>query len=248
MDADFLKNKQIKMISLLADDNGSSATTHPDVQVESFLADAGGYLLHQYDLLSRRIDYEAATKRLVVPGPGRIFAKEQAPPTTRPAGDNGSSIGGHGTTAIQWQKRFIYDDAGRSALIDGNVTIVHWSDGPGPQETRLENADIVQVEFEASGQPTAPADGADIDEASDQRLKSLTATGAMTVRTADKTIYCGELKLDSAQQTLTCLGGQLGKVTVVDVNQLDSGTCAEAVFNMKTDELKKMTDVTGQGR
>lgn len=247
-DADFLKDKQIKTISLLADDAGSSATTRPDAQVESFLADAGGYLLHQYDLLSRRIDYEATSKRLVVPGPGKIFAKEQAPPTTRPAADNGSNIGGHGMTSIQWQKRFIYDDAARTALIDGNVTIVHWSDGPKPQEIRLKNADIVQAEFEACSQPTTRADVADIDEASGHQLKSLTAAGAMTVRTTDKTIYCGEIELDSAQQTLTCLGGQLGKVTVVDVNQLDSGTCAEAVFNMKTNELKKMTDVIGQGR
>ncbi|HEX4054667.1 MAG TPA: hypothetical protein VHX86_10420 [Tepidisphaeraceae bacterium] len=247
-DPDFLKNKQIKTISLLADETDSSATTRPDAQVESFLANSRGYLLHQYDLLSRRIDYESASKRLVVPGPGKIFAREQSPPTTRPSADNGSSIGGHGSTAIQWQKRFIYDDARNTAVIDGNVTIVHWSDGPKPQETQLDNADILQAEFEASNPPTTQADAANIDDTSGHRLKSLTATGAMTVRTTEKTIYCGEIEMDSAQQTLTCLGGELGKVTVVDVNHLDSGTCAEAIFNMKTNELKKMTNVTGQER
>ena len=76
----------------------------------------------------------------------------------------------------------------------------------------------------------------------------MTATGAMTVRTTDKTIFCGELDFDPVEQVLTCLGGQLGKVTVVDDNNIAGGACAEAVFNLKTNELKKMTEVTAHGR
>jgi hypothetical protein len=248
-DADFLKNKQIKTLSLRVDEANSSPTTRPEAKMQSYLTDAGGYLLHQYDLLGRRIDYEVPSKRLIVPGPGEIFAKEQAPTTKTPNGDAGSSIGGHGTTAIQWQKRFIYDDAGHTAVIDGSVTIVHWTGAPKPQQIRLDNADIVQAEFEGAGQPTQRANAAaDIDDAPDRRLKSLIATGAMTVRTTDKTIYCGEFDFAPTEQILTCRGGQLGKVTVVDDKNLEGGTCAEAVFNLKTNELKKMTDVTGQSR
>jgi hypothetical protein len=70
----------------------------------------------------------------------------------------------------------------------------------------------------------------------------------MIIRTTDKTIYCGELDFDPGQQTLTCRGGDLGKVTIVDDNNLAGGTCAQAIFNLKTNELKKMTDVTGQMR
>ncbi|MGD0464732.1 MAG: hypothetical protein ABSB74_19785 [Tepidisphaeraceae bacterium] len=245
-DADFLKNKQIQTLSLRAEDADSSPTAGREAQVQSYVTDAGGYLLHQYDLLSRRIDYDVPSKRLTVPGPGEIFAKEQSPPTTAPSVETGSSIGGRGMTSIQWQKRFIYDDAGHSAVIDGGVTIVHWTDAAKPQQVRLDHADIVQVEFE--GPSAARPNVADIDEAPDRRVKWLTATGAMTVRTTDKTIYCGEFDFDPGQQLLTCRGGQLGKVTVVDDKNLDGGTCAEAIFNLKTNELRKMTDVTGQGR
>ena len=70
----------------------------------------------------------------------------------------------------------------------------------------------------------------------------------MTVRTTDKTIYCGGIDFDPGQQILTCRGGKLGKVTVVDDKNLDGGTCAEAIFKLKTNELRKMTEVTGQGR
>ena len=246
-DGDFLKNKQIKTLSLLADEADSSATTRPTAQVQSLLTDADGYRLHQYDLLGRRINYDVSTKRLTVPGPGRIFATEQAPPSRQAAADNGSGIGGHGSTSIQWQKQFIYDDTGHAALIAGSVTIVHWSDAAKPQRVRLDNADIVQAEFAASNPPATRPD-AEINDAPDRKLKSLTAVGAMTVRTTDKTIFCGEIDFDPAQQTLTCLGGELGKVTIVDDNNLAGGACAEAIFNMKTNELKKMKDVTGQGR
>ena len=247
-DADFLKNKQIEMLSLRAEDAAASPTSAGEAQVQSYVTDAGGYLLHQYDLLSRRIDYDVPSKRLTVPGPGEIFAKEQSAPTTAPSAETGSSIGGHGMTSIQWQKRFLYDDAGHSAVIDGNVTIVHWTDAAKPEQVRLDHADIVQVEFEGPTQPAARENVADIDDAPDRRVKSLTAAGTMTVRTTDKTIYCGGIDFDPGQQILTCRGGKLGKVTVVDDKNLDGGTCAEAIFNLKTNELRKMTDVTGQGR
>jgi hypothetical protein len=215
--------------------------------VQSVLTDAGGNLLHQYNLLSQRIDYDVPSKRLTVPGAGRILALEQSPRNAAPSADAGSSFGGHGATAIQWQKRFIYDDSAHTAVIDGAVKMVHRTDGPKPDQVTLENADIVQAEFEGASQTASPNAG-DLDEAPDRRLKSLTATGAMTVITTDKTIYCGEFDFDPVEQILTCRGGKLGKVTVVDDKNLDGGTCAQAVFNMKTNELKKMTDVTGQSR
>jgi lipopolysaccharide export system protein LptA len=252
-DGDFLKDKQIDVLSLRMDEASPSPTTRPEAQVQSYLTDAGGYLLRQFNLLSHRIDYDVPSKRLIVPGPGEIFAREQAPRGAATQGaasgaDSGSGIGGHGTTAIQWQKRFIYDDAGHTAVIDGSVTIVHWTDGKKPEQIRLDNANIVQAEFAGSGGNAGPVNSGDVDDSQDRQLKSLTATGKMIIRTTDKTIYCGELDFDPGQQTLTCRGGDLGKVTIVDDNNLAGGTCAQAIFNLKTNELKKMTDVTGQMR
>ena len=80
------------------------------------------------------------------------------------------------------------------------------------------------------------------------KLKQLTATGPMVIRSGDKTIDCGELDFDPVEQILTCRGGQLGKVTVVDDNDLNGSSFDEAVLNIKTNELKKMTNATGQGR
>ncbi|HEY1921543.1 MAG TPA: LptA/OstA family protein, partial [Tepidisphaeraceae bacterium] len=248
-DADFMKNKQIDVLSLRMDDaSAAAATTRPSAEMQSYLTDAGGYLLHQYNLLSKQIDYEVPSKRLIVPGPGEIFAREQAPRGDAAAGDAGSGIGGHGSTAIQWHKRFIFDDAEHTAVIDGGVTIVHVTDGKKPEQTRLDNADIVQAKFATGETQAGQANSGDGDNSQVRQLKSLTATGKMIVRTTDKTIYCGEFDFDPSEQTLTCRGGVLGKVTVVDDNNLAGGTCAQAVFNLKTNELKKMTDVTGQER
>jgi len=250
--ADFMKNKQVKLLSLQTDEAAGSATTPSRAKAQSALLDAGGKLLRQFDLLAGRIDYDVSTKRLSVDGPGDILAIEQSPPTTRPATDavgfasaNASAVGGHGSTAIDWKKRFIYDDAARAAIIQGDITIVHHDNASNTGSLRLLHADIVQAEFEAAP-PGENAD--DTGEPAAPKLKHVTATGGMTVRTADKTIYCGELEFDPAEQILTCLGGQLGKVTVVDDNNLSGGDCAEAIFNVKTNELKKMTQVTAHGR
>jgi hypothetical protein len=242
-DADFMKNKQIDVLSLRMDEAAAQPTTRPEAEMQSYLTDAGGALLRQFNLLSRRIDYDVPAKRLIVPGPGEIFAKEQAARGAAPAANSGSSIGGHGTTAIRWQKRFIYDDAEHTAVIDGGVIIVHQTDGKKPEEIRLDNANIVQAKFASGGETSGQAA-----DDQDRQLKSLTAAGKMIIRTTDKTIYCGEIDFDPVQQTLTCRGGELGKVTVVDDKNLAGGTCAEAIFNIKTNELKKMMDVTGQTR
>ena len=58
-----------------------------------------------------------------------------------------SAIGGNGNTAIDWKKRFTYDDAAHSATIDGDITIVHQGVGPNAQSLRLDHADLVRAEF-----------------------------------------------------------------------------------------------------
>jgi len=243
--ADFMKNKQVKLLSLQTDEPASANSTPSRAKAKSYLLDAGGYLLREFDLLAGQIDYDVTTKRLSVAGPGNMLAIEQSPATTRPATDNAAAIGGHGSTAIDWKKRFIYDDGARSAVIQGDITIVHQDNTSKTGSMRLDHADIVQAEFEAA----APGqDAGDTGEPAAPKLKRVTATGPMTVRTADKTIFCGEFDFDPVEQILTCLSGQLGKVTVVDNDNLTGGTCAEAVFNLKTNELKKMTEVTAHGR
>jgi hypothetical protein len=240
--ADFMKNKQIESVSLEAGPMEATATTEPSAQVESKLADADGNPLKQYDLLTHKsIDYNVSTKRLSVIGPGRILAVERTPPTTQPQGSEASSIGGQGATGIEWQKRFIYDDTHNSAIIEGNVTVVHEGLDAKSQTVTMHHADLIQAAFEPSA---GPAPGP---EPAAPKLTSVTATGNMTIVTTDKTIYCGELDFDPVAQTLTCSGGARGKVYIVDAKNLDSGSCTEAIFDMKNNELKKMTDLTGQG-
>ena len=107
-------------------------------RVQSYAQDANGYLLHQYDLLSRKIDFDPQAKQLNVNGPGDILAVEQSPPpTTQPAAEPPSAIGGNGNTAIDWKKRFSYDDAAHSATIEGDITIVHNGAGPKAQSLQL---------------------------------------------------------------------------------------------------------------
>jgi lipopolysaccharide export system protein LptA len=244
--ADFMKNKQIKLLSLQMEPS-ADAGNQPTAQVESDAYDAGGFLLHRYDLLSRKIDFDPVAKRLSVNGPGGILAVEQSPPSTQPAtepSESTSAIGGSGNTAIGWKRRFIYDDAAHSATIEGDIKIVHQGTGPKAQSVTLEHADVVQADFysDATTKPTVA------DRTAPPKLKQLTATGPMTIVTADKTITCGEMDFDPIEQILTCRHGQLAKVTVVDDNDLSGATCDEASLNIKTNELKKLTNVTGQGR
>ena len=243
--ADFMKNKQVASISLQAPPTDPNATTQPGAKVESLETDANGNLTRQYDLLTHTtIDYDMLSKRLSVIGPGQIFAREIPPAATQPAANSGSAIGGQGDTAIGWKKRFIYDETKNAAVIEGEVIVVHTGNGPKSESVRLENASIIQAEFEAAPQ-TSPAPGA---PPAAPKLKQVTAVGSMVIHTADKTITCGEIDFDPVNQLLTCTPGELANVIVVDNNNLDRGSCSEAVFNMKTNELKKLTDVTGQGR
>lgn len=238
--SDFMRNKQLKLLSMQTDDPAHKRRS----KVGSYLLDARGFLLHQFDLLARTIDYDVVTKRLSVDGPGDIFAMQQSPPTTRPAGQDVSPLGGNGSTAIDWKQRFIYDDENHSAVIEGDITIVH-KDSAKSQSLRLDHADIVQAEFLPA---LAGTEEETIGDSAAPKLKRVTATGLMVIRTPDKTIDCGELDYDAADQVLTCLGGALGKVHVIDNANLSSGDCAEAVFNLKTNELTKMTEVTAHGR
>jgi hypothetical protein len=231
------------VLSLEAIDSGS-ATTRPTATVESSAYDPRGNLLHRYDLLSQRIDFSPGSRRVVVNGPGDIVAVEEAATgsgagaTTRPT----SAIGGTGNTVIDWQKRFVYDDTENSALIEGDIRIVHDGVGAKSQSVKLDHADVVSAEF-------YPQDKKKLaDPSGGPKLKSMIATGPMVIRTLDKTIYCGALNFDPADQILICDRGQLGKVTVVDNNNLSGGDCAEAIFDMKTNELKKMVNVTGRGQ
>jgi hypothetical protein len=68
------------------------------------------------------------------------------------------------------------------------------------------------------------------------------------IRTTDKTVDCGELDFEAAAQMLTCLAGQIGKVTVIDNANLAQVDCQEAVIDIKTGELVKMTNVTAHGQ
>jgi hypothetical protein len=243
--ADFMKNKQVRLLSLEMAAPADSDTKPPMASVQSYAQDASGYLLHQYDLLSRKIDFDPQAKQLNVDGPGRILAVEQSPPSaTQPAAQSPSAIGGNGNTAIEWLKRFNYDDAAHSATIDGDITIVHQGVGPKAQSLQLFHADRVVADFYS--EPATKPSSAELPAA--PRLKQLTATGPMIIRSGDKTIDCGELDFDPVEQILTCRRGQLGKVTVVDANDLSGSAFDEAILNLKTNELQKMTNVTGQGQ
>jgi lipopolysaccharide export system protein LptA len=231
--SDFMRNKQLKLLSLQTDQGSAKKRS----EVRSYLADSGGNLLHQFDLLAQTIDYDVATRRLSVAGPGDILAVENSS-TTRPAQGSASVLGGQGSTAIDWKKRFIYDDANHSAVIEGDITVVH-QDSAKSQSLRLDRADIVQAEF-------APAVGQQ--PSASPKLQRVTATGPILIRTTDKTVDCGELDFDAVTQVLTCLGGEIGKVTVIDNANLSQVDCQQAVIDIKTGELIKMTQVTAHGQ
>jgi len=235
-DANFMRNKQIENLSL----QGAAGEKS---KVESFTHDASGNLLNQRDLLAQTIDIGVQSKSLSVDGPGDILSRDAAPASTQPAGTP-NAMGGAGQTAIDWKKRFVYDDASHQAEIKGEITIVHQETGPKGQSVRIDHAETVHAIFNAEP-TTKPAKGS---EPAEPKLKQMVARGPMVIRSGDKTIYCGELDFDPATQTLDCRKGQLAKVTIVDNNNLNGITYDEASLDLKTNELIRMTNATGQGQ
>jgi lipopolysaccharide export system protein LptA len=243
--ADFMKDKQVEVVSLVPGASDANPTTQPTAEVESKETDTNGVMTRQYNLWSQTdIVYDLVARRVSIDGPGNILAQETAAATTQPTGDGGTEIGGAGNTAIGWNKRFIYDEAKDAAVIEGGVKVVHRGIGAKSETVELSDATIIQAEFEAGGHENSAA----ATPPPEPRLRQVTAIGPMTILTQDKTIRCGEINFDPIAQLLTCTPGVRDKVTIVDNNTLDSGSCDEAEFNLKTNELKKLTNVTGQGR
>jgi hypothetical protein len=225
-DFNFMRNKQVQSFILLH-----------KAQIETSVTDQAGNLLRRSDIFSERIDYNTITRRLLVPGPGRMLVEDHRPAAAEDA-PGGNVVTGRGVTAFQWNKELYYDEQKRTAEISGGVVIVHRDDGPRPNPIHID-ADTATAEF----QPTNSADSQSPDATGQLQIGHLTVAGHVTVVTESATIRCGEADYDPVSYQLVCSGADEGPATLLDA-QHDNAEFSQIVIDTKTNLIVKAVDVS----
>jgi len=226
-DFSFMRNKQVQSFSFLE-----------KAQMDSTLADDKGNKLRELNLRGERIDYDNTNQKLSVPGAGIMLTYDHQVAATQP-----SSFGGQGTTRFDWQTRFIFDQSGRTATIEGNVVIIHRDEGANARQVRLD-APLVRAQFEPQG-TTRPAQA---QEEASMQLRQMTASGGVTVNTGDKTITAGDVQYDAAHDQLICRAGEQGTVHLIDQLHPAGFNADEIWLNVKANTIEKIVNLSGRAR
>ncbi|MDP9174336.1 MAG: hypothetical protein M3O30_10790 [Planctomycetota bacterium] len=237
---DFMHNKQVKLIAL-----------RDRAKVESSLTDAAGTLLRRSDLFGNHINYDTLTQRLIIPGIGNmlIYDHAAAGAPLQPTPADSSPTGGHGRTAFEWQKQFVYDQVNRIAFIQGNVVMLHIDENPDSKSIEI-RSDTMTAAFEPADAAPAkkPAANQPADDTPHLQLRHMTAAGAVVVLTGDTTITCGQIEYDPTANRLICRSGDLGAVNFTNVEHRDKATADEVWLNTKTNTIEKITNLNARGR
>jgi hypothetical protein len=208
--------------------------------MQSETVSPAGALLKRETILGDRIDAYPQTKRLVVPGPGRMLLEDYSRPTTRPVNRQGTQ-GGHGETSFQWHKQFTFDQTTQQAIFDGPVTIVHWPDLTGKKGTTL-LADRVTADFEPDTGNGAKA----VSEEEPIKLKQVIAAGNINVMTSTATVDADQVIYDPVTGLLDATGTPDNPVHVTDDRNRGQASFDEVWIDMQTNEIKRMIGFTGQ--
>ena len=104
------------------------------------------------------------TGRLIVPAPGQMLvrdhrpAAEKAEKTATPAADDPLGMGGgRGATAFQWARDMTYEESNRTAVMNGDVVVVHKNDDAKEPPARLSSDQVTAVFEPRPAATTRPA-------------------------------------------------------------------------------------------
>ena len=144
MNMDLFEGKEVSKVHL-----------YDNAVINSRLVADDGAMLRQFHLKAQTITYDARTRHLTVPGPGRCWSRRTTgPPATSPSRPPGRAAttlaafaSGNGVTAFQWAQKLEYDEAAGRAVMDGSVVVSHQPDRKGDAPVRID-ADTLTATFE----------------------------------------------------------------------------------------------------
>jgi lipopolysaccharide export system protein LptA len=235
-----------------------------DAVVQSTLSDPAGAILRQSELKANLIRYVLSSTQpgakgtFIVPVPGKMLVRDHRPPaapapgkapaTQANVGEPGDS---RGATAFQWFKQLTYDEATNTAVFTGNVLIVHQDDDAKTEPARL-RADKVVAVFEArpnpAAKPPAPQPGAAAQPASQLQLKSMTATGNVSVTRGASEQDAPRMDYDPVSGWMVATGTPRDPATFVDATGVNTATAKQIDWNAQTWNVKLKDVISRTGR
>jgi hypothetical protein len=109
----------------------------------------------QYDVVPPATPEGVSTRKVTIPGGGRMLVEDYRPASTQQPAQNANSVGSaRGATAFQWARSLVYDDASHQAVMDGSVVIDHRDDVQKEDSMRL-TGDRVTAILEPLAPPPA---------------------------------------------------------------------------------------------
>lgn len=257
MDMDLFKNKEVARVLL-----------HDNAVVNSRLTADDGAMLQQFHLKSETITYDVRSRRLAVPGPGRMLVEIHDPKDAAGdddgakqaksggAGESAALPGGNGVTAFEWRESMEYDESNGRAAMDGNVVVSHQPDRKGEKAevpVRLD-ADALTAIFESqsvrSGRPGAPDAGKN-NKAPNLRLRSMNATGGIVISREGADLTAREISYDPADEWVIARGTDRNPATFSAPGGTGTMRAGELWMNTRTWAVKVKdvnTRVGGIGR
>jgi hypothetical protein len=212
----------------------------------------------QYDLVPAPLGAAdaAPTRKLTVPGEGKMLVEDYRPPSTQPAAakDDGNAMASaRGATAFQWSKSLVYDDATHKAVMDGSVIIDHRDDVAKEDSMRL-TGDTATAELEpVAAPPAAPTTRAATTKPSEPRyqVRKVTASGHLLVTMKGGELIADSLVYDPVTRILIARGSDRSDAVFTRAQVGPGGTqpirAQEMQWDAKSD-LPKITRATAQLR
>jgi hypothetical protein len=213
MELNFLQGKAARTIEFLDEPRFES----------TLLAEDGAVLKRSALLAERVLEYDVPQRRMVVRGPGRLLYEdrraEEADPQ-RAEDERQQRMSQRGATAFQWSRGLIYDETERTAVMDGNVLVVH--EGQGDQ--------AVQFTVEA---PTLTAEM----EEEGTQLRRLLADQGLRFQSGGLLFDAAVVELEDSR-TIVARGSGQYPARLYEEQGLSSSTFEELRYNLETGALQ----------
>jgi lipopolysaccharide export system protein LptA len=237
-DNDPMGGKQVKLVRLL-----------DHAAVTSTLAAPNGAIISRLFISGNEIDADNSQQRMTVPGPGRMLLEDHPvsaqPKKTAASSDQASDS--RGTNGFWWSNQFVFDQLNHQAVIDGSVIIKHIPDAPADSkspkaESTTVQADHVVADFEKDSSKPSPSSS---DMGDQMKLKQLTATGHVQIKTAEETINATTVVDDPVTGLLIASGSPNERVRVINDKDRVNAYFKEVWIDTRTNMIQKMIDFTG---
>jgi hypothetical protein len=211
-----------------------SYSLRDDVEVRSVLADANGALLRRMHLFTQTLNYEQATQKLLVPGPGRMLVEDNrkdATAATQPALLGGGNL--RGATAFEWQRELTYDETAGHLEMNGDTRVVHKGGDDAPFEVFADSlsADIARGPADARGEMKVD-------------VKNLHARGSVMFTSKQIQFDAHTVDYDPAAHRLIASSspGRFAEVEYLGASGIVHGSFSQLVFNTQMNEMESMRD------